>query len=1605
MKACKIRLQVTQLFLLMMLAVSATAQLKADFTASQVSGCPPLIVNFRDSSTGNPTSWKWDLGNGTQSVMPNPMGTYFDPGTYTVKLVVRNAANDADSLVRTQYIVVHALPVPQFSVSDTSGCFPLSVQFSDKSSSNSGTVSTWQWDFGDGNLSTQQNPDHTYNTAGAFTVILRVTNSNGCSGVITKPSLIKTSPGVKANFSFTAPSSCNPPTPVSFTSSSTGPGVLSHTWQFGDGNTSTAINPVYSYSTPGVYSVKLIVTSANGCSDTIVRSNIINIGTVKANFTSPDSVCAGAVVSFTNTSAPSTISAVWSFSDGTTSALESPQKIFSTPGTYQVKMVNNFGTCLDSITKTIVVLDKPTANFLADTTTSCKFPFTVQFTQSATGASKYYWTFGDGSSSTQANPVHSYNRNGNFTVTLIVTNGSGCSDTLRKSSYIRVTPPRISSINNLNVKGCIPFIVNPVANITTSQPITSYFWDFGDGGTSTDATPMHVYTKPGIFNVKLVVTTASGCKDSLRMNSAVAVGHKPTASFTAAPQVVCSFTPVVFSDSSSGNPIHTWYWDFHDGSTSTLQKPEHQFGDTGRFDVSLVVTSFGCADTLLRPDYIQVLPPVADFDVEMNCAEPLKRIFTDDSRSPQSWLWQFGDSTTSSDSSPVHIYAKPGNYKVRLTVTNGACEHFKEMDVVVVDEKATLTISGAEACRNTRTTFTVGNILPANIASYTWYFYGIGNEAVTTTDPVVAHTYTTPGTYAAAVVVTDINACNDTLYTNVPIKVYGPQPEFVINPAGTCLGSPVQFTDSTRTDGIHPIVKWQWQYGDSIVQDFTVPTSTHTYAAEGVYNVKLVIEDNFGCTDSITKISAVHVSKPIAGFTVSDTAVCPASTISFTNTSTGRFNLTYQWHFGDGNTSADINPAHAYSAPGFYTVKLVITDKFGCTDSMQRSIAVNYPVAAFAMSDTFSSCPPLVVNFTNQSAHYVQLNWDFGDGGNSQLINPSRIYTYPGVYNITLSVINNGGCADTITKTIVIQGPTGSFQYSPVTLCAGNQVAFGVNTSNSIKYIWDFDDGNTLFNTESTAAHIFNTPGKYIPKVILEDAAGCKVPIVGSDTINVLGVETYLKAQQRLLCDSGMVAFSDSTISNDAISGYYWNFGDSTTSSAKDPVHHYQKEGWYTVTLITTSAFGCADTAVYNDHIKIVRSPLATIIGDTAACEPAMLTFSGGKPATDTSVITWNWNFGNGNVATGQTPGVQQYATAGSYPVRLVATNSDGCVTVVHTTAVAHPIPVVDAGMDTTICRFDSYTLTATGAHTYLWTSHSSLSDTTNASVIATPVSRQTYYVTGTSIHGCVNSDSVVLQVKQPFTISVTGPDSLCMGQSKQLLATGAEIYSWTPGAGLDNPGIADPKARPDNTTTYMVVGSDDHNCFTDTGYVTLTVFPIPTISILNGDAITIPVGSKLKLNTLSSPDVTSWRWTTSRWLSCVTCPEPEAQPKQNISYAVVASNNGNCVARDEIEVNLICTDANIYIPNTFSPNGDGMNDVFFPRGTGLYNIKSMRVFNRWGQLVFEKTNITPNNHTHGWNGKVNSVDMQPDVYVYIIEAICDNNTVVPIKGNVTLLR
>ncbi len=1073
------------------------------------------------------------------------------------------------------------------------------------------------------------------------------------------------------------------------------------------------------------------------------------------------------------------------------------------------------------------------------------------------------------------------------------------------------------------------------------------------------------------------------------------------------PTQVCASTIIQFTDASTGN-ITRWWWDFGDNTGSSQQNPVHQYRDTGRFTVTLQVENNGCKTVVKYDPPIKIEAPVAKFISNNNCTDKYNRSFTDKSLGAKTWSWDFGDGTKSNVQNPSHTYSAKGTYVVKLVVTNGSCQDETSNTIEIIDEHPIFSYGTqkTELCRNESVLFKASNFDVNNLRLLSWDFGDGEITGFAANNSTISHIYNTNGQFIPRLFAKDKLGCIDTIVNaGISFNIYGPTAKFS-NPAGTCINGTIPFTDNSVSDGTHAISKWVWTYGDG-KQEATNGGTKHKYDSAGNFNVKLVVSDSYGCKDSIVKNRAVIITNPVVAFSISDSIRCSDNNVNFTDASQG-LALTYAWDFGDGKRANIQNPKHVYSNEGVFSIALKITDRFGCTDSVfkREMITISNPKASFILKDTFSVCPPLLVQPQNTSHNFSSLVWDFGEGNSTQLENPSHLYTTAGNFDLRLIVKGHGNCFDTARKAIVIKGPSGKLEYAPLIACNPTEISFSATTLNTDRIIWDFNDGVTLQNMNTNIKHSYTEKGKYVPKLVLVDAAGCRVGIENKDTITVADVNAGISIANNAGCDSSIISFSDSSRAYfNKINKYQWSFGDNSFSNEQNPTHTFYKSGVYSVSLVVHSDIGCKDSFTIPAKIQVNKSPKVNITAPDSVCMLSVINFKATDITNDSFPLNWSWNFGNGTLNSTQNPQFN-YGEAGNFKISVSATNQFGCIN-----TATHPIsiiglPKVDAGLDSVICLGSSIKLNGSGASKYTWLPNPLLSCVNCPDPVVRPVTSQTFYLSGTNSFGCKASDSVFIKVNAPMPITVSNNDTLCLGETASLKAKGANIYKWSPGIYLDNPVSDNPVFFPskDTAITYQVVGWDDKKCFADTAVVTMKVYPIPEMKMENKD-ITLNVGSSVQLKTINSPDVTQWRWTPSTGLDDPTSASPMASPKESIIYTCVAINDGACIARNQVSVKVLCNDANIFLPNTFSPNRDGMNDVFYPRGKGLFNIKSMRIFNRWGQIVFEKNNFSPNKENDGWDGTSKGSPLASDVYVYMIEVLCENSSIIPVKGNVTLIR
>lgn len=657
----------------------------ADFSANPTSGMVPLTVTFTDLSTNDPEVWSWKFGDGGTSAEQNPIYTYNEPGKYTVNLTVSNRAGTS-SKEKPQFIDAQPAviaPIADFSANPSSGMVPLKVTFTDLSKNG---PTSWKWTFGDNSTSVEQNPVYTYTVPGKYDVTLNVSNSAG-SDQITKPQFIDAQPAVIPPI---ADFSANPtrgmvPLKVTFTDLSKN-GPTSWRWTFGDGGTSIDKNPVYTYNAAGKYDVTLNVTNSAG-SDQITKPQFIDaepavLPPIARFIGEPRSGTAPLRVTFTDQSVNEPETWLWNFGDDQTSNEKNPVHVYQNPGRYTVSLTvtNKAGTDTlveqNYITVNQAVLP-PTADF-SGAPREGKAPLTVTFLDLSKNSPKqWYWRFGDGATSEERNPVHTYAAEGVYTVELTVSNEGGA-DTKIVPDYITVTAPGFppdAQFRGFPTSGTVPLTVS-FTDLSTGNP-DKWRWEFGDGMTSAEQHPTQTYNAPGEYTVTLTVENPFGMSTEIR-EKYIRVFEKPIplkASFMGEPTSGKAPLSVQFTDLSAGNP-ESWLWNFGDGGTSIEKNPVHVYTEPGEYSVFLTVTRGDDRSSEIRYQYIKVFPagkpPVPDFVATPTTGyAPLNVQFTDlSSDNPTAWRWDFGDGESSSLQNPNHLYLKPGTYTVCLEASN-----------------------------------------------------------------------------------------------------------------------------------------------------------------------------------------------------------------------------------------------------------------------------------------------------------------------------------------------------------------------------------------------------------------------------------------------------------------------------------------------------------------------------------------------------------------------------------------------------------------------------------------------------------------------------------------------------------------------------------------------------------------------------------------------------------------------------------------------------------------------------------------------------------------------------------------------------------------------
>ena len=618
-----------------------------------------------------------------------------------------------------------------------------------------------------------------------------------------------------------------------------------------------------------------------------------------------------------------------------------------------------------------------------------------------------------------------------------------------------------------------------------------------------------------------------------------------------------------------------------------------------------------------------------------------------------SYLWYFGNGSTSTLQNTKTQYSKDSIYSVSLVVitTEGCKDSISKSIKVNKSPISNFTYVFDKAKDSVYFT----NIFPLpdiSTLSWEWNFGDFTN--LTKQDPI--HQYNVGGTYSASLLSRTNLGCTNIFTANVVIDK--PTADFTSSP-NKCKGKAVNFTSVSTFPG-GSIVGWAWNFGDNLTS--TLQNPTHTYTSAGTFIVKLIVTSNTGSKGTISKTIVVN-NKPIVQFDGDNLSGCSPLNVNFNDLSTTDNGSTYYWDFGDYIISADQSPSHTFLSSRSYTIKEVVTAPGGCKDSLIKTSYVtvlNAPVTDFSMSN---GCVNTVISFTDKSSivanNIISWSWTFGDNSTSSLQNPTHIYSTNGSYTVTLTTTTNFGCQSTSTKTLIINSKP-IVQFNTVTLsgCTPLNVTFGdvSSTASGSTYNWSFGD-NTVSNIKSPS-HVYTTNGSFTVKEVVIAPGGCSDSLTKTGYINVLSAIAASFTDSNRCSNSSTFFKDNSVISSGTITNWNWDFGNGSSSTNQNPTYVYTSSGKYTVKLTTTSSQGCSNS--YSKEVIVDARPTVNFKANIlAGCIPQEIQFLDLSNAPDSS--TYEWYFGDGKSGFANDTN-HIYTSVDSFTVKYIVTSPQGCI-------------------------------------------------------------------------------------------------------------------------------------------------------------------------------------------------------------------------------------------------------------------------------------------------------------------------------------------------------
>lgn len=1194
-----------------------------------------------------------------QPVPPPGVHTWMAPGIYNVTLILVSPAGNCPGDTVTYPVCIENATSASVSFGNVTGCQPVTPLInntSDTSAYCSNVVYGWSvdttfgWTLTGGTTLNDPEPSFSFTAPGTYTLMYY--HINNCGGdTITQIITVRDKPTVILPQNIqaycdtvtvnTATNNKHKPTIVN-----NGAPITSYLWKivpwvpYINGTDSTSQYPQF-VLTPNTYTITHWVTNACG-TDSSTQTVIVNSLTNGGFNIDFDEGCSPLVVNVQSTSTPGVQHDWYIDSNHYSTAMDTSMVLTNTgivDSVYKITLLVYSGPgCSDTIIKYATVHPSATANFSVD---SVCLGSTTNFYDSSTQAVApiytWHWDFGDGDTSALQNPQHTYLTPGIFNASLVVTDTNGCTSQYIDSVWV-FSPPMASFNINYSSKpdsACINdsvFLINTSTIDSNGTPIVSYEWDVFDDGSieATVANTSYIFNTPGSYPIRLTVVSATGCISTVV--DTIHVSRPPTPVFSLSSFGGCTPVTVSATDSSYGY-ILNYLWRFYtlDSNQNQILEyssvnqnpnpiPPFQANILSNKTVFAELTVSNNCYSATYTDTINIKPipiPFFAFSSDTGCS-PLTVIIQVDglaTGNPDSILFDFGDGTPNLLLYPninilpngdtlftwnqqTHTFSYTGNnldttYFVTLYAANecGDSSYTVPINVRNRSVQSFFTASKNIGCAPLNVNFNDFSFA-ALTRSYCFDFDTItkscnGNVYF---GPSPNHTFTQPGVYVVAQFAA--NGCGaDTSYQVIDVR---PKANVQFNfPTSICQGDTVNFINST-TVSAGSIWGYKWSFGDGDSSLLTTPM--HIYDTVGTFMVCLEVTTDQSC-DSIRCIPITVYEKPVPNFTFNNNVCRNLQPVQFVNQSTNSTGniISYEWYFGDGNLSTQINPLHTYAVAGTYDVKLVVTNTNFCKDSITKQIVI-FPVPDADFSYNILSgdtCGvPQTIQFTNNSNGAGGYYWDFDFGNNpyqdtSVTMHPSYTVTTPGTYRVMLISRNGLGCEDTVFQEIRIHPiPEPDFLPSVTAGCAPLTVYFDNTTklpqgfNDSIFYVWDYGDGTVLAG-DKYGYHTYGSPGTYSVKLTATSEYACEDSAFYGRLITVFPVP--VPSFNYVPVEFGIYTFNQVTVGGTPPYSYLWDFGDGTSSTSSNPTHEFiidkgrYRDG-FNVCLTVTDFNGCDST-------------------------------------------------------------------------------------------------------------------------------------------------------------------------------------------------------------------------------------------------------------------------------------------------------------------------------------------------------------------------------------------------------------------------------------------